>query len=187
MSIGDLAVPFLPYAEPSFRPCLQVREKIKKAKAAAQVHNCRRFLSCLGLILQSDLCSPHVLTCLQVWRHSTFKQRRLLLNVLLKYIIRNQESICRLGRNLFARSLKSIYLSFMQSKRSRSRDVISVFALPDRVASIDSGKPMVDAAFGEVMVTCEKIAWLIKQGERHLKPDRRSPGVMVTLGCHFVI
>ena len=39
---------------------------------------------------------------------------------------------------------------------------------------------MVDAAFGEVMVTCEKIAWLLREGERYLKPERRSPGVMVS-------
>ena len=38
---------------------------------------------------------------------------------------------------------------------------------------------MVDAAFGEVMVTCEKISWLIREGERWLKPEKRSPGVMV--------
>ncbi|CAK0772335.1 hypothetical protein CVIRNUC_003952 [Coccomyxa viridis] len=48
-----------------------------------------------------------------------------------------------------------------------------------REASRDSGKPMVDAAFGEVMVTCEKIAWLLREGERYLKPERRSPGVMM--------
>ena len=38
---------------------------------------------------------------------------------------------------------------------------------------------MVDAAFGEVMVTCEKISWLIREGERWLKPEKRSSGVMV--------
>ncbi len=42
----------------------------------------------------------------------------------------------------------------------------------------DSGKPMVDAAFGEVMVTCEKLAWLAREGERHLRPERRSAGAM---------
>jgi acyl-CoA reductase-like NAD-dependent aldehyde dehydrogenase len=52
-----------------------------------------------------------------------------------------------------------------------------------RVASMDSGKPMVDAAFGEVMVTCEKLAWLIKEGERYLRPERRSSGVMVSVLC----
>lgn len=51
-----------------------------------------------------------------------------------------------------------------------------------REASRDSGKPMVDAAFGEVMVTCEKISWLIREGERWLKPEKRSSGVMV-LSC----
>ena len=42
---------------------------------------------------------------------------------------------------------------------------------------------MVDAAFGEVMVTCEKISWLIREGERYLKPEKRSPGVMVMFSC----
>lgn len=43
----------------------------------------------------------------------------------------------------------------------------------------DSGKPLVDAAFGEVLGTCEKIWWLCKEGEHYLKPDRRSAGFMV--------
>ena len=49
-----------------------------------------------------------------------------------------------------------------------------------RVSARDSGKPMVDAAFGEVMVTCEKICWLLKEGRRHLMPEKRSAGYMVT-------
>lgn len=48
-----------------------------------------------------------------------------------------------------------------------------------RVAARDSGKPLVDAAFGEVMVTCEKIAWLLSEGEKWLRPERRSAGAMV--------
>lgn len=46
------------------------------------------------------------------------------------------------------------------------------------VSARDSGKPMVDAAFGEVMVTCEKLAWLAAEGARHLRPERRSAGAM---------
>ena len=38
---------------------------------------------------------------------------------------------------------------------------------------------MVDAAFGEVMVTCEKLWWLIKHGERWLRPESRANGIMV--------
>ena len=48
-----------------------------------------------------------------------------------------------------------------------------------RVAARDSGKTMVDAAFGEVMVTCEKLWWLIKHGERWLRPESRAAGIMV--------
>ena len=39
---------------------------------------------------------------------------------------------------------------------------------------------MVDAAFGEVLVTCEKIRWLLSEGERWLRPEARSTGRMVT-------
>lgn len=52
--------------------------------------------------------------------------------------------------------------------------------LRHRVSAIDSGKPMVDAAFGEVIVTCEKIWWLVQQGERYLAPEARSAGTMVS-------
>ena len=41
------------------------------------------------------------------------------------------------------------------------------------VAARDSGKPLVDAAFGEVMVTLEKIDWLCNHGEAALKPESR--------------
>jgi len=36
-----------------------------------------------------------LLLCRQVWRHSSFSQRRQLLKVLLKYIISHQQEICR--------------------------------------------------------------------------------------------
>ena len=47
------------------------------------------------------------------------------------------------------------------------------------VAARDSGKPLVDAAFGEVMVTLEKIDWLCNHGEAALKPERRPAGRMM--------
>jgi hypothetical protein len=53
-----------------------------------------------------------------------------------------------------------------------------------RVAARDSGKPMVDAAFGELMVTCEKAAWLADQGERYLRTEWRQPGLMVRFCGH---
>ena len=38
---------------------------------------------------------------------------------------------------------------------------------------------MVDAAFGELIVTCEKIHWLLSEGEHWLKPESRSAGRMM--------
>lgn len=76
------------------------------------------------------------------WKYSSFAHRRRLLRILLKYILDNQEEICR-------------------------------------ISAIDSGKPMVDAAFGELIVTCEKIHWLLSQGEKWLLPESRSPGKMM--------
>ncbi|CAD5322292.1 unnamed protein product [Arabidopsis thaliana] len=44
------------------------------------------------------------------------------------------------------------------------------------VSSRDTGKTMVDASLGEIMTTCEKITWLLSEGERWLKPESRSSG-----------
>ncbi|GAQ84711.1 aldehyde dehydrogenase family 22 member A1 [Klebsormidium nitens] len=73
------------------------------------------------------------------WCKSSFAVRRRLLRVLLRYIVENQEIICR-------------------------------------ISARDSGKVMVDAGLGEVLTTCEKIAWLLSEGERWLRPERRSVG-----------
>lgn len=39
---------------------------------------------------------------------------------------------------------------------------------------LDSGKTKVDACFGEILVTVEKLQWTIKHGERALKPSGRA-------------
>jgi hypothetical protein len=43
-----------------------------------------------------------------------------------------------------------------------------------RISSRDTGKTMVDASLGEIMTTCEKITWLLDEGEKWLKPEYRS-------------
>ncbi|PSK33491.1 hypothetical protein B9Z65_7378 [Elsinoe australis] len=40
-------------------------------------------------------------------------------------------------------------------------------------ACLDSGKTKVDALFGEILVTAEKLKWTIEHGEAALKPERR--------------
>ncbi|XP_024539998.1 aldehyde dehydrogenase 22A1 [Selaginella moellendorffii] len=47
------------------------------------------------------------------------------------------------------------------------------------VSARDSGKTLVDAALGEILTTCEKITWLVGQGEQWLQPEYRSAGRMM--------
>ncbi|CAI5758020.1 unnamed protein product [Candida verbasci] len=42
-----------------------------------------------------------------------------------------------------------------------------------RIACRDSGKTKLDASMGEIMVTLEKVNWIINNGERILKPNQR--------------
>ncbi len=45
----------------------------------------------------------------------------------------------------------------------------------------DSGKTPLDAVLGEIVVTVEKLQWLIADGEAALKPQHRKAGVMVSV------
>ncbi|KAH0494855.1 hypothetical protein TgHK011_008440 [Trichoderma gracile] len=48
-----------------------------------------------------------------------------------------------------------------------------------RVAGLDSGKTMVDAQLGEILVTVEKIQWTLAHGERALRPSRRPTNLLM--------
>ena len=45
-----------------------------------------------------------------------------------------------------------------------------------RVSVRESGKTMLDALIGDVLTTCEKLAWLADYGEQYLLPERRDAG-----------
>ncbi|KAK5626849.1 hypothetical protein RRF57_002564 [Xylaria bambusicola] len=49
-----------------------------------------------------------------------------------------------------------------------------------RVSSLDSGKTMVDAQLGEIMVTAEKLQWTIKHGEKGLRPSKRPTNLLLS-------
>ncbi|KAI5464481.1 Aldehyde/histidinol dehydrogenase [Mariannaea sp. PMI_226] len=49
-----------------------------------------------------------------------------------------------------------------------------------RVACIDSGKTLVDAQLGEILVTVEKIQWTLKHGEKALRPSRRPTNFLMS-------
>jgi len=48
-----------------------------------------------------------------------------------------------------------------------------------RIACLDSGKTMVDAHLGEILVTAEKLQWTIKHGEKALRPSRRPTNLLM--------
>lgn len=47
------------------------------------------------------------------------------------------------------------------------------------VACRDTGKTRVDAVFGEILTTLAKIDWLVKYGEKTLKPERRAMSLLL--------
>merc|ERR1712000_781178 len=44
---------------------------------------------------------------------------------------------------------------------------------------LDSGKTKIDACFGEILVTVEKLQWTIKHGEKALRPTRRPTNLLM--------
>ncbi|KAF2745811.1 ALDH-like protein [Sporormia fimetaria CBS 119925] len=56
-----------------------------------------------------------------------------------------------------------------------------------QVACLDSGKTMVDANLGEVLVTAEKLMWTIKHGEAALRPESRPTSLLMMYKKNQVI
>ena len=48
-----------------------------------------------------------------------------------------------------------------------------------RAVQRDSGKTRENALMGEIWPTCEKFRWMIAKGEKHLRPERVSSGLLV--------
>jgi acyl-CoA reductase-like NAD-dependent aldehyde dehydrogenase len=56
-----------------------------------------------------------------------------------------------------------------------------------RVACLDSGKTMVDASLGEILVTAEKLKWTIDHGEDSLRPESRPTNFLMMYKKNEVI
>ncbi|KAJ5092434.1 hypothetical protein NUU61_007304 [Penicillium alfredii] len=52
---------------------------------------------------------------------------------------------------------------------------------------LDSGKTKVDASFGEILVTAEKLKWTIDHGEKALLPDRRPTNFLMMYKKNMVL
>ncbi|KAL6755042.1 Aldehyde/histidinol dehydrogenase [Haematococcus lacustris] len=82
-----------------------------------------------------------------------------------------------------AKSAAQTWRSSSFSQRRRLLRILLKFIIDHqdticRVSARDSGKAKLDAILGEVVVTCEKIHWLCREGERWLRPEQRSAGRM---------
>jgi acyl-CoA reductase-like NAD-dependent aldehyde dehydrogenase len=55
-----------------------------------------------------------------------------------------------------------------------------------RAACLDSGKTRVDAIFGEILVTAEKLQWTIDHGEKALQTARRPANFLMFYKCNEV-
>ena len=55
-----------------------------------------------------------------------------------------------------------------------------------KVAVRDSGKTLIDAIIGEVLTTCEKLAWLASSGEQYLVPEPRATGRLMIMKRAYV-
>lgn len=78
----------------------------------------------------------------RVWRHSSFQQRRAVLQHILDHVITHADELC------------------------------------DYIVK-DSGKTYENAMLGEILPVCNKIRWLLKQGEKHLKPEKVASGLLL--------
>ncbi|KAK4704146.1 hypothetical protein P7C70_g2068, partial [Phenoliferia sp. Uapishka_3] len=47
------------------------------------------------------------------------------------------------------------------------------------VARRDTGKTAIDASFGEILTTCEKLSWTMKYGEKWLKDEKRPTNLLL--------
>ncbi|KAI8682948.1 hypothetical protein LRP88_05084 [Fusarium phalaenopsidis] len=61
---------------------------------------------------------------------------------------------------------RAVLRSMMQHVLDNAEEIV-------KIACLDSGKTMVDAQLGEILVTVEKIQWTLAHGEKALRPSRR--------------
>ncbi|VVA96731.1 unnamed protein product [Arabis nemorensis] len=87
--------------------------------------------------------------------------------------VKERVTLSRKAQKTWAQSSFKVRRQFL---RILLKYIIEHQELICEVSSRDTGKTMVDASLGEIMTTCEKITWLLSEGERWLKPESRSSG-----------
>ncbi|KAJ4310166.1 Meiotic Sister-Chromatid recombination aldehyde dehydrogenase [Fusarium piperis] len=67
---------------------------------------------------------------------------------------------------------RAVLRSMMQHVLDNAEQIV-------KIACLDSGKTMVDAQLGEILVTVEKIQWTLAHGEKALRPSRRPTNLLM--------
>ncbi|KAJ3119652.1 hypothetical protein HK100_000207 [Physocladia obscura] len=98
------------------------------------------------------------------FRESSWQKRRDILTTLLEVIVRDQEGICRLSSRVTGKTGKMIENSATKKENEKLMNLLFL--------------PALDATFGEIIPTCEKLIWTIRHGEKALKPEYRESGAI---------
>lgn len=105
------------------------------------------------------------------WRSTTFAQRRRVMRSLLEWVVKEMEGISRIASRDTGKTSSSSLRPFVARTSELSRCWCTV----------------VDAAFGEILTTAEKLRWVIAYGEQHLAPDSRPFVVPLFLATTLLI
>jgi acyl-CoA reductase-like NAD-dependent aldehyde dehydrogenase len=76
-------------------------------------------------------------------------------------------------KNTTLEQRKAVLRSLQRFVMDNAQDIV-------KVAGADSGKTMVDAQLGEILVTVEKISWTLLHGEKALRPSRRPTNLLMS-------
>lgn len=87
---------------------------------------------------------------------------------LLEWCVRDMEAIARVASRDSGKTRESASILRTPSNDSGPK------AARKGVLMTSYSLPVVDAAFGEVLTTCEKLRWTIANGEEQLKSEPRS-------------
>ena len=122
------------------------------------------------------------------WQKSSFAKRRRLMRIMLRYFTENQEVCARVAVRESGTFIPP--LLYPNHVLTFPRKVIlmhtnpgmnTLFFLHSLISFGCQGKTMLDALIGEVLVTCEKLAWLEAEGEQYLRPEYRDTGRMMIM------
>lgn len=95
------------------------------------------------------------------WKNSSWARRRRVMRSLLAWCVTEMETIAKIASR--------------DSGKTRS----SQLPPPSAVSPLTKPPAVVDASFGEILTTCEKLRWVIANGEQILKPEQRSTPLLL--------